>query len=163
MQCDQCNHSLSEDKKRNILALYPQKGKVDMVCMFVGPIGSAGPGGHLVMSGWRSEQGGLSFCAASKFLHDENARLAFESASKVCPIDVVMISQGIDSTNFQYVTSMIKAVRAAHPKICVFLAGADKKLSVNYRGDETEEEKSQVFFIGNSLVRDLDIAVSQSQ
>jgi hypothetical protein len=46
-----------------------------------------------------------------------------------------------------------------HPKICIFSAGQNKKMSVRYRGDETEREKAEIFITANNLVRDLGIAV----
>lgn len=162
MQCAQCNHSLSLDKKRNIMAVYPQRGKADIVCMFVGASQGTDLQGEprcTVLAGWRGEQDGLEFSARDSNIHDACAAAAFETASKHCPVDVLFINQGADETNFQFLMSMIKAARAAHPRINIFSAGKDKKLSVRYRGDETETEKAEVYHVGLGLVRDLAIAV----
>lgn len=165
MSCEHCNHFLLLDSKRNILALYPQPDKVDMVCMFLGQSQGRDVGGNhicTVLPGWRGEANGLKFCTSSKTLHDKDTKEAFAAASEFCPIDVLFINKGVGPHNFQYVASMIAAARAAHPKINIFSGGEDGKLSVRYRGDESEEEKAEIFIAGQGLVRDLAIAVKMS-
>jgi len=162
MQCDRCNHDLLITDKRNIMAVYPQKGKVDIVCMLVGASQGNDPQGKpvcVVLSSWKGEQDGLEYCPSSKDINDVAARNAFDAATRTCPVDVLFVNIGADKTNFQYLSSLIKAARAVHPKICVYMATADKKLSIKCRGDETEREKAQFYITGAHLMRDLEIAV----
>jgi len=165
MQCAACNHELSLNNKRNIMAVYPQGDKIDIVCMFLGQSQGNDPQGNpicVVLPGWRTEQTGLDFHVNTTEFYDKDAQEAFDAASQICPIDVLFMNGGAGPKNFQYLTSLIKAARKVHPKMCIFSAAADKKLGVRYRGDETEVEKVDIFMIGQCLVRDLAIAVKAS-
>lgn len=163
MQCtsETCNHSLAIDKKRLILAAYPSKGKVDMVCMFVGESHGEDPDGKpicVVLPGWKGSCDNLVYSSTDRNCRDVEAAAAVEQASKSCPIDVLFISKGSDTSNFQFLLSLIKAVRALHPRMCVFSAMPDSSMAVKYIGDETDEEKAIISLTGNRLIRDLDIA-----
>ena len=147
--CVECNHRLRSSASRAILLAFPRPGHVVLQLVAIGDNGS-------VSRPWRGDSGALAYSADERRPHADAQSMISEAPR----FDTLFVESGATVDSFQYLFGLILCARQRHPGIWVFGRGADRKLAVRFRGDETPEEMDAVSDVGQRLSDDIGHALA---